>query len=70
VFGNAFVDAIRPTLILPIAVLVLAALATTAVRRRPVLRPQADAATGAADAAEGIWSEGAPPADQPQSVVR
>jgi EmrB/QacA subfamily drug resistance transporter len=68
VFGNAFVDAMKPTLILPIAVLVVAALATTAVRRRRVLRPQAEGAELAVGGAGGIWGEASPSVDQPRSV--
>jgi hypothetical protein len=49
VFTHAFVDAMRPTLILPISLLVLAALATTLVRAlRPVTAAEADAAEEAA----------------------
>ena len=49
VFTHAFVDAMRPTLILPISLLVLAALTTTFVRAfRPVTEAEADAAEEAA----------------------
>jgi EmrB/QacA subfamily drug resistance transporter len=49
VFTHAFVDAMRPTLILPISLLVLAALTTTFVRAfRPVTAAEADAAEEAA----------------------
>jgi EmrB/QacA subfamily drug resistance transporter len=45
VFTHAFVDAMRPTLILPISLLVLAALTTTFVKAlRPVTAAEADAA--------------------------
>jgi EmrB/QacA subfamily drug resistance transporter len=46
VFTHAFVNAMRPTLVLPIAVIVLAALIATAARGR--VRPVAESETGAA----------------------
>jgi hypothetical protein len=68
VFGNAFVDAMKRTLILPISVLVVAALTTTTVRRRPVLRRHAEGAEITVGGAGGAWSETAPSVDQPRSV--
>jgi hypothetical protein len=44
VFTNGFTDAMKPTLVLPITVLVLAALATTAVRTRRSLALRGQAA--------------------------
>jgi EmrB/QacA subfamily drug resistance transporter len=40
VFTNAFVDAMHPTLVLPIAILVIAALAAAFVRRRPATQAE------------------------------